>query len=204
MIDQYVDKISGELNILPKKTQAAIELLDGGSTVPFIARYRKEVTGSLDESEITKIRDRLHQLRELDKRRTAILASLEERGKLTDELKEKILAAETLAVLEDIYLPYRPKRRTRATVAKEKGLEPLAELIFKQELKDLEQEAAKYINEELKVNSVDEALSGARDIIAEWINEDGDARAKMRELYFEKRRVPLQSDQETGSGRNQL
>ncbi|MFA5259605.1 MAG: Tex-like N-terminal domain-containing protein, partial [Candidatus Omnitrophota bacterium] len=186
MIDQYVDKISGELNIVPKKIQATIELLDGGSTVPFIARYRKEVTGSLDESAITNIRDRLHQLRELDKRRAAILSSLEERGKLTDELKGKILAAETLAVLEDIYLPYRPKRRTRATVAKEKGLEPLAELIFKQELKDLEQEAAKYINEELKVASVEDALAGARDIIAEWISEDGDARAKMRELYFEK------------------
>ncbi|MBP7163089.1 MAG: RNA-binding transcriptional accessory protein [Candidatus Omnitrophica bacterium] len=186
MIDQYVDKISGELNIVPKKIQATIELLDGGSTVPFIARYRKEVTGSLDESAITNIRDRLHQLRELDKRRAAILSSLEERGKLTDELKEKILAAETLAVLEDIYLPYRPKRRTRATVAKEKGLEPLAELIFKQELKDLEQEAAKYINEELKVASVEEALAGARDIIAEWVSEDGDARAKMRELYFDK------------------
>ena len=186
MIDQYVDKISGELNIVAKKIQATIELLDEGSTVPFIARYRKEVTGSLDEAEITNIRDRLHQLRELDKRRAAILSSLEERGKLTDELKAKILAAETLAVLEDIYLPYRPKRRTRATVAKEKGLEPLAELIFKQELENLEAEAAKFINEELKVNSVDEALAGARDIIAEWVNEDGDARAKMRDLYFEK------------------
>ncbi len=186
MIDQYVDKISKELNIIPKKVGATIDLLDGGSTVPFIARYRKEVTGSLDEAQIKNIRDRLHQLRELDKRRAAILASLEERDKLTDELKAKILAAETLAVLEDIYLPYRPKRRTRATVAKEKGLEPLAEIIFKQEIKEIEREAAKYINEEMKVTSAEDALAGARDIIAEWINEDGDARAKMRELYFEK------------------
>ena len=166
------------------RIQSAVELLDGGSTVPFIARYRKEATGSLDEVSLTTIRDRIHQLREIDKRRASILSSLEEMGKLTDELKAKILAAETLAVLEDIYLPYRPKRRTRATKAKEKGLEPLAEIIFKQELSEVIKEAEKYIDEEKGVADVDEALAGARDIMAEWMNEHADVRAEMREYYF--------------------
>jgi len=122
MPQEYFQKIASELSLSPKQVLATIELLDGDSTVPFIARYRKEATGSLDEVAITSIRDRLNQLRELDKRRLAILESIQVQGKLTDELKDKILAAETLAVLEDLYLPYKPKRRTRATIAKEKGL----------------------------------------------------------------------------------
>jgi len=171
----------------PKGVEAAIELLDGGATIPFIARYRKEATGSLDEVAITAIRNRINQLRELDKRRTTVLDSIEKQGKLTDELKEKILAAETMSVLEDIYLPYKPKRRTRATKAKEKGLEPLAEILWRQEEGiDPENEALAFVDEEKKVNSTEEALCGARDIIAEWINENAEVRAQMRELFFHK------------------
>ncbi len=182
----YVAKIAAELNLKSASVLATVELLDGGSTVPFISRYRKEVTGSLDETKVTGIRDRLHQLRELDKRRATILASIEEQGKLTDELKEKILAAETLSTLEDIYLPYKPKRRTRATIAKEKGLEPLAQLIFEQGAIDVDQEAAKYVDPEKKVTTAAEAVAGARDIIAEWVNENAGVREKIRALYFEK------------------
>lgn len=186
MLDQYIAKISAELKVAAKGVSAAVELLDGGSTVPFISRYRKEATGNLDEVAITSIRDRLNQLRELDKRRAVILKSIEEQGKLTDELKAKILATETLSVLEDIYLPFRPKRRTRATVAKEKGLEPLADLIFSQKDFDVVAEAAKYIDPEKKVTSIEDALSGARDIIAETVNENAEARAEIRQLFFEK------------------
>ncbi|MFP4473608.1 MAG: Tex family protein [Candidatus Omnitrophota bacterium] len=186
MTEQYIKKIAAELSLSPRSVGAAVELLDEGSTVPFIARYRKEATGELDEKEITDIRDRIHQLREVDKRREAILKSLKDQKKLTDELKEQVMAAETLSVLEDIYLPYRPKRRTRATKAKEKGLEPLAETIFVQDDIDLQLEAAKYVDEEKGVKDVKEALAGARDIIAEWINEDAETRAEMRELFFTK------------------
>jgi uncharacterized protein len=157
-----------------------------GATVPFIARYRKEATGSLDEVAITTVRDRLNQLTELDKRREAVLKSLEERGQLTDELKEKILSAETMAVLEDIYLPYRPKRRTRATIAKERGLEPLAQRLFTQEDMDPMAEASAFVDLDKGVGSVEDALGGARDIIAEWVNEDQTARAKMRDLFSSK------------------
>jgi uncharacterized protein len=166
---------------------AAVTLLDEGATVPFIARYRKEITGSLDEVAVTAIRDRTGQLRELDKRREAILKSLEETGKLTDELKTKVMAAETMTVLEDIYLPYRPKRRTRAMIAKEKGLELLAELIFAQDnAVDPLAEAAAFVNPEKEVATVDDALAGARDIIAERVNEDQNARAKVRGLFANK------------------
>lgn len=184
MNEAHIHKIAGELNLKPKQVQATAMLLEEGATVPFIARYRKEATGSLDEVAITTIRDRLSQLHELDKRREAIMKALEEQGKLTDELKEKIHAAETLAILEDIYLPYRPKRRTRATIAKEKGLEPLAKLIFEQKNIDPTAEAAAFVNAEKGVESAEDALAGARDIIAEWVNEDQETRGKMRELYL--------------------
>jgi len=187
MIKKYLTQISSELNLSEDKISATIKLLKDGGTVPFIARYRKEVTGSLDEIAIRAIRDRFKQLVELDKRREVILQSLEERDKLTDELKEKIDDADTMAVLEDIYLPYRPKRRTRATIAQEKGLEPLAEIIFaqKDEVKP-EEEACSFVDEEKKVNTAEDALAGARDIIAEWINEDQASRAQMRELFEQK------------------
>lgn len=182
----YSIKIATELNIGVMQVKATLELLDEGATVPFISRYRKEVTGSLDEVAVAAIRDRVEQLRDLDKRRQAILKSLKEQEKLTPELEKAVNEAETMAKLEDIYLPYKPKRRTKATVAKEKGLEPLAKLIFEQHKADLETEAAQYINEEKEVKSIEEALQGARDIIAEWINEDATARDKMRKLFEEK------------------
>ncbi|MES2732653.1 MAG: Tex family protein [Bacteroidota bacterium] len=178
--------IANELNISEKQVNATVELLDEGATVPFISRYRKEVTGSLDEVQVADIRDRITQLRELDKRREAILKSLKELGKWTTELDEKINKAATMAVLEDIYLPFKPKRRTRATIAREKGLEPLAELIFKQEKIDTVNEAALFVDAEKEVNSPEEALAGARDIIAEWVNENPEARAAIRDIFWKK------------------
>lgn len=184
---KHIKRIARELDLRADQVMATVESLEGGATVPFIARYRKEVTGSLDEVVITTIRDRVAQLRELDKRREAILKSLEGRGLITEELKEKILAAGTLTTLEDIYLPYRPKRHTRATIAREKGLEPLAKILFdQQEGTDPVTEAAGYVDAEKGVESIDEALAGARDIIAEWVNEDQKARGKVRALYAEK------------------
>jgi uncharacterized protein len=186
MNEAHIPKIAQELNLAQKHVQATADLLNEGATIPFIARYRKEATGSLDEVAITAVRDRLNRLMELDKRREAILKSLEERGQLTDELKEKVLSAETMVVLEDIYLPFRPKRRTRATIAKEKGLEPLAQLLFAQEDINPLAEAAAFVDPEKGVDSADDALAGACDIIAEWVNEDQTARARMRDFYSSK------------------
>ncbi|MGE3939738.1 MAG: Tex family protein [Nitrospirales bacterium] len=178
--------IASELNITARQVMATVELLDDGATVPFLARYRKEVTGGLDEVVITSIRDRVAQLRELDKRRAAILTSLEAQGKLTEALRGHVEAAATMAELEDIYLPYRPKRRTRAMTAKERGLEPLAQSLWIQDSQlDVEAEATKYLNPDHGIGSVDDALAGARDIMAEWISEDRQARASMRMLYLE-------------------
>ena len=178
--------IAKELKITARQVTATVALLDDGATVPFLARYRKEVTGGLDEVVITSIRDRVAQLRELDKRRAVILASIEEQGKLTDELQGQIHAVTTMTELEDLYLPYRPKRRTRAMIAKERGLEPLALSLWAQDMQlDVMVEAGKYLNPEQGVESVEDALAGARDIMAEWINEDQQARASMRALYLE-------------------
>jgi uncharacterized protein len=179
-------KIATELSITDKQVTATINLLDEGATVPFISRYRKELTGSLDEVQVAAIRDRVQQLRDLDKRREAILKSLTEMGKLTPELEKQINAAETMVLLEDIYLPYRPKRQTRATKAREKGLQPLADLILNQTRADLQLEADKYIDAEKGVNSTEEALAGARDIIAETISENAGVRTKVRALFVEK------------------
>ncbi len=188
MSQLHIEKIAKELSIRNTQVAATITLLDEGATVPFISRYRKEMTGSLDEVAITHIRDRVGQLRDLDKRREAILKSIKEQGKLTDELEARINTAETMAVLEDIYLPYKPKKRTRATIAKEKGLEPLARQIFEQQNFDVNAESAKFIDEEKGVASEAEAIAGASDIIAEWVNEDADVRAKMRDLFWSKGR----------------
>ena len=182
----HVHVVAAELNVSTKQVEATIELLDEGATVPFISRYRKEITGSMDEVQITAIRDRFEQLRELDKRRESILKSIQEQGKLTPELEEKIKTAGTMTELEDIYLPYKPKRKTRASIAKEKGLEPLAILILEQNTADIDAEANKYIDTEKGVATLEEALSGARDIIAEQINEDQQARAAVRQLFNEK------------------
>lgn len=181
----YEIKIASELNIKPEQVKATIGLLDDGGTVPFISRYRKEITGTLDEVQVAAIRDRVLQLRELDKRKEAILKSIDEQGKLTPELKQRVQGAETMSKLEDIYLPYKPKRRTKATIAKEKGLEPLAELIFSQKSISLEAEAEKFLDASREVNAVEEALQGARDIIAEWINENAELREKMRKLFLD-------------------
>ncbi len=186
MNERFYPKIATELGLTVKQISATAELLGEGGTIPFIARYRKEITGSLDEVVVAEIRDRLEQLSELEKRREAIVKSLQERDLLSDELKEKIDVAETMAILEDIYLPFRPKRRTRATMAKEKGLEPLAHILFEQDSRDPDSEALAYINEEKGVLSIDDALTGARDIMAEWVNEDQTARAEMRKLFFSK------------------
>ncbi len=182
---EFLIRISKELNIRPTQVAAVAGLLAEDATVPFIARYRKEATGSLDEVAITQIRDRLIQLIELTQRKEAILHSLTERGLLTDDLKEQIDKADTMTVLEDIYLPYRPKRRTRATIAKEKGLAPLADVLLAQSPTVApEKEAAAFVDAEKGVEDAAQALAGARDILAEMISEDKTAREKVRELYF--------------------
>ncbi|MFO7599173.1 MAG: Tex-like N-terminal domain-containing protein, partial [Candidatus Desulfacyla sp.] len=187
MNSEHIIKIADQLSLPLSNVEAAARLLDGGDTVPFIARYRKEATGSLDEVAITSIRDTMAQMEAMDNRRDAILKSLRERELLTEDLEKRIASAETLTTLEDIYLPYRPKRRTRATVAREKGLEPLATLIFEQsDETDPVAAAAGYIDPEKGVATAEEALAGSRDIIAEWVNEDQTARERMRTLYGQK------------------
>lgn len=182
----HFKKIAAEFSIAEKQVSTTVELLDEDATVPFISRYRKELTGSLDEVQVAGIRDRIEQLRELDKRREAILKSLTELGKLTPELEALVKAAETMTSLEDIYLPYRPKRKTRATTAREKGLQPLADLLIEQNKIDLSTEAAKFIDAEKGVKSEEEALAGARDIIAEFVTEHAECRGLIRELFVEK------------------
>ncbi len=179
----YATTIAEQLNLGPRQVEKTIELLEQGATIPFIARYRKEVTGSLNEVQITAIRDLLVKLKELDKRREAILASINEQGKLTPELEQQILAAANMTELEDLYLPYKPKRRTRATMAIERGLEPLANELQKQYSCNISQMAAKYVNPDKGVNTAEEALAGARDIIAERVSENAQARNRIRNIF---------------------
>lgn len=181
----YAERIASELSLDPARVTAVVRLIDDDATVPFIARYRKEMTGSLDEVAIADIRDRIQRLRELDKRRTAILESLAERNLLSDELRSLIVGASVMAELEDLYLPYRPKRRTRAMIARERGLEPLAGLIFAQVGEDPYASAMSFIDPEKNIITVDDAIAGARDIMAEWLNEDAEARRKLRALFAE-------------------
>ena len=185
----HAEQIASQLNVKPSQVTAVITLLDEGNTVPFIARYRKEMTGSLDDEQIRIIADELIRLRGLDERRVSILASIEEQGKLTDELRDSINAAVSMTALEDLYAPYKKKRRTRAMVAREKGLEPLAELILKQTSDSPEEAAKQFINDQ--VPNIEEALQGARDIVAEMISENANVRAATREkaLKFGKVRV---------------
>ena len=183
MLDRYYRSIGSELQLKEQQVKAVSDLIAEGSTVPFIARYRKEATGALNEVHIIAIRDRLEQLRELDKRREAIRKSLKEQEKLTEELETKVKEADTLSKLEDIYLPYRPKRRTRGMIAREKGLEPLAAMIFEQKDMDVREVAETFVDAEKDIETADGALAGARDIIAEWINEDELVRARLRELF---------------------
>ena len=181
---RWVEQIAKEFSQPLKNVKAVGDLLAEGATIPFISRYRKEMTGSMDEVMIANIRDRIEQLRELDKRREAIISSIEKQGKLTPELMSSIVTAETLAELEDIYLPYKPKRKTRASVAKEKGLEPLAQRLFNQEKFDLDEFAKSFVDSEKGVASLEEALDGARDIIAEWVSENPDTRKNVREIFW--------------------
>ena len=176
--------IAQELAIADQQVNAVATLLSDGASIPFIARYRKEATGSLDEVAVTAVRDRLQQLNDLRDRQEAILKSLKTHGHLTDELRQKVLEAPTMSVLEDIYLPYRPKRRTRATMAKEKGLEPLADLILEQTGLDPVQEAAAFVDPDKQIETVKDALAGARDIMAEIINENDVARSRLRNLFL--------------------
>lgn len=184
MIKNYSKVVAAELSIKEAQVNAVIALFEEGGTVPFIARYRKEATGSLDEVVIASIRDRVEQLKDLDKRKEAILKSIDEQGLLTPELTKKINDAETMTSLEDIYMPYKPKRKTRASMAKEKGLEPLSEVLLQQRAINIMMEAQKYINTDKGVENEEEALKGARDIIAEKINEDANIRSRVRKLFL--------------------
>ena len=181
-----IQKIKEELQVEKWQVEAAVKLIDEGNTIPFISRYRKEVTGSLNDEQLRNLDERLTYLRSLEDKKEQVLKSIEEQGKLTDELKEKILAAQTLVVVEDLYRPYRPKRKTRASIAKEKGLEPLAEYILHQEAAEpVLNEAAKYVSEEKEVKTPEEALQGAQDIIAEMISDDADHRLYIRNITVE-------------------
>lgn len=178
-------KIAILFGIAERQVDATVKLLDEGATIPFISRYRKEMTGSLDEVQVANVRDEMERLRILEKRREAIKESIESQGKLTPELIVQLQGAETISKLEDIYLPYKPKRRTRAAIAREKGLEPFAILLFEQKKINIEAEAQHYFSEEKDVKTIDDVLSGARDIIAEWVNENVEAREKIRQLFKE-------------------
>ena len=183
-------KITEELGVKKWQVDAAVKLIDEGNTIPFIARYRKEATGTLDDEQLRKLHERLVYLRNLEEKKDQVLSSIEEQGKLTEELRKQILAAETLVVVEDLYRPYRPKRRTRATIAKEKGLEPLAAVITLQKTKQpVEELAAEYLNPEKDVNTVEEAIAGAKDIIAESISDEADYRIWIRKITMQKGRV---------------
>ena len=178
----FVNRLATEFRLRPQQVQAAVELLDAGNTIPFIARYRKEATGSLDDQVLRELAERLEYLRNLEKRRAEIAASLEEQGVMTDELKAQLAKAVTLSELEDIYRPYRPKRRTRATVAKERGLEPLSLWLMLQQAGDPAAEAARYIDPEREVPDVETALAGARDILAETVSDSAEIRKELRAM----------------------
>ncbi|MDE7028455.1 MAG: RNA-binding transcriptional accessory protein, partial [Lachnospiraceae bacterium] len=183
-------KLKEELNVEKWQVEAAVKLIDEGNTIPFISRYRKEVTGSLNDEVLRNLNERLGYLRNLEEKKEQVLGSIEEQGKLTDELRQKILAAETIVAVDDLYLPYRPKRKTRASVAKEKGLDKLADIILAQETANpLIAEAQPYVDEEKGVKNVKEALQGAMDIIAEMISDEADYRTYIRQATFEEGKI---------------
>lgn len=187
---EIITTLAKELSIKKQQAEAAVKLIDEGNTIPFIARYRKEATGALNDEILRNLYDRLNYLRNLEEKKNQVLSSIEEQGKLTEELKAQILAAETMVVVDDLYRPYRPKRRTRATIAKEKGLEPLANIISLQMTKKpLEEEAEAFLNPEKEVHTVEEAIEGAKDIIAEAISDEADYRIRIRELTMKKGRI---------------
>ena len=182
-----IQTIAQELQVKSQQVEAAVQLIDEGNTIPFIARYRKEATGALNDEQLRQLHERLLYLRNLEEKKAQALGSIEEQGKLTPELKKQILAAQTLVMVEDLYRPYRPKRRTRATIAKEKGLEPLAVLIWRQALTcPVEEEAKAFLSEEKEVRTVEEAVAGASDILAEQISEEADYRIHIRDVTQKK------------------
>ena len=183
-------KLTEELGVKQWQIDAAVNLIDEGNTIPFISRYRKEVTGSLNDEQLRKLYERLTYLRNLEEKKAQVISGIEEQGKLTEELRSQILAAETQVAVEDLYRPYRPKRRTRATIAKEKGLEPLAAYIMLQRAKEpLEETAKEYISEEKEVKNAEEAIQGAADIIAESISDNADYRSWIRNAAMKKGKV---------------
>ena len=185
-----IQKITEELNVMKWQVEAAVRLIDEGNTLPFIARYRKEATGTLDDEQLRKLSERLIYLRNLEEKKEQVLCSIEEQGKLTEELKAEVLAAQTQVAVDDLYRPYRPKRRTRATIAKEKGLEPLAALLMRQKLKEPALQAAEsYVSEEKGVASGQEALDGAKDILAELVSDEAKYRTKIRKLTAQKGKI---------------
>ncbi len=193
-----VKALAQELEIKPWQAQAAVELIDDGNTIPFISRYRKEATGSLNDEVLRRLFERLNYLRNLEEKKQQVLATIEEQGKLTDELRTQIEAAQTLVVVEDLYRPYRPKRRTRATVAKEKGLEPLANLVLLQMTKNpIEKEAEAFLSEEKEVLTVEDAIAGVKDILAEMISDEADYRIRIRSMT-EKDGLLMSSAKEEG------
>lgn len=193
-------KIAEELNIRESQVESTVKLIDDGNTIPFIARYRKEVTGNLSDEVLRELDDRLKYLRNLEARKEEIIRLIDEQGKLTDELTIKIASTMVLSELEDIYRPFRPKKRTRATIAKEKGLEPLATIIYlQQEKKNIYEIATEYINEEKEVLTAEDAINGAKDIIAENIADDSDYRKKIKSMYFREAVIVTKGEEEEKS-----
>ncbi|MEP5747290.1 Tex-like N-terminal domain-containing protein, partial [Marinobacter sp.] len=184
-MNSIIRRIADELGVREQQVNATVEMLDGGATVPFIARYRKEVTGSLDDSQLRSLEDRLRYLRELEDRRSTILNSIEEQGKLTDELRASIDSADTKNRLEDLYLPYKPKRRTKAQIAREAGLEPLADALYDDPALEPESTAEGYINEEAGVADTKAALDGARYILMERFAEDAELLGELRDFIWQ-------------------
>ena len=185
-----INQLKEELKVEKWQVEAVVKLIDEGNTIPFIARYRKEKHGSMNDEELRNLNERLIYLRNLEDKKNQVLASIEEQGKLTDELKQQILDAPTQVMVDDLYRPYRPKRRTRATVAKEKGLEPLAQYLLAQDAAEpVEKEAARYISEEKEVKDEKEAIQGAMDIIAESISDEADYRFFIRDLTFQEGKI---------------
>ena len=180
---ELITTLAKEIGIKESQAAAAVQLIDEGNTIPFIARYRKEATGALNDEALRNLHERLQYLRNLEEKKNQAISSIAEQGKLTEGLKAQILSAETMVAVDDLYRPYRPKRRTRAMIAKEKGLEPLAGLIWQQELKrPLEKEAEAYLDEEKEVLTVEDAIQGAKDILAERISDHAGHRAQIREM----------------------
>ena len=196
-----IQVLTQELQVKKWQVEAAVKLIDEGNTIPFISRYRKEATGSLNDEQLRQLHERLTYLRNLEDKKAQVLSSIEEQGKLTPELKAQIEAAQTLVVVEDLYRPYRPKRRTRATIAKEKGLEPLANVIMLQlTKKTLEEEAQPFVNPEKEVNTAEDAIAGAKDIIAEYISDEANYRIYIRDLTVKKGKIVSSAkDKETQS-----